>query len=77
MPDYLQRITLQPDIRGGKPCVRGSRIAVQDVLGWLAAGMTQEEILQDYPDLTHADLLACLAWAAAREHRGAWVPAAA
>ncbi len=50
---------------------------MQDVLGWLAAGMTQEEILQDYPDLTHADLLACLAWAAAREHRGAWVPAAA
>ena len=77
MSDYRQLITLQPDKRGGKPCVRGLRIAVQDVLGWLAAGMTHEDILLEYPELTREDILACLAWAAAREHRAAWIPAAA
>jgi uncharacterized protein (DUF433 family) len=77
MSDYRSLITLQSDTRGGKPCVRGSRIAVHDVLGWLAAGMTNEQILHDYPELTREDILACLAWAAAREHRAAWIPAAA
>lgn len=77
MADYHDNITLQPGKRGGKPCVRGLRIAVQDVLGWLAAGMSQDEILADYPELTHDDILACLAWAAAREQRAVWVQAAA
>lgn len=77
MPDYRQYITLQADRRGSKPCVRGLRIAVQDVLGWLAAGMSMEEILADYPELTRDDILACLAWAAAREQHAAWVLAAA
>ncbi len=77
MSDYRLLITLQPDKRGGKPSVRGSRVAVQDVLGWLAAGMTNEQILHNYPELTRDDILACLAWAAAREHRAAWIPAAA
>ena len=77
MTDYHQRITLQTGKRGGKPCVRGLRIAVQDVLGWLAAGMSHEDILLDYPELAAEDILACLAWAAAREQHAAWVPAAA
>lgn len=77
MPDYRRHITLQAGKRGGKPCVRGLRIAVQDVLGWLAAGMTPEQIVDDYPELTRDDILACLAWAAAREQHAVWVPAAA
>ncbi len=77
MTDHLANITLQPGKRGGKPCVRGLRIAVQDVLGWLAAGMSPDEILSDYPELTRDDILACLAWASAREQRAVWVPAAA
>ena len=77
MTDHLANITLQPGKRGGKPCVRGLRIAVQDVLGWLAAGMSPDEILSDYPELTRDDILACLAWASAREQRAVWIPAAA
>jgi uncharacterized protein (DUF433 family) len=77
MLDYRKHITLQADKRGGKPCVRGLRIAVQDVLGWLASGMTNDEIVHDYPELNRDDILACLAWAAAREHSVAWVKAAA
>lgn len=77
MLDYRQHITLQADKRGGKPCVRGLRITVQDVLGWLASGMTTEEIVHDYPELSRDDILACLAWAAAREQGVAWVKAAA
>lgn len=77
MTDYRQIITLEAGKRGGKPCVRGLRIAVQDVLGWLATGMSFEEILEDFPELTRDDLLACLAWAAAREQGSAWVPVAA
>lgn len=77
MIDYRQHITLQAGKRGGRPCVRGMRIAVQDVLGWLAAGMGIPEILDEYPELTREDILACLAWAAAREQNAAWVPTAA
>jgi uncharacterized protein (DUF433 family) len=62
-------ITLQPGKRGGRPCIRGMRIAVADVFGWLAAGMTHEEILSDYPELTEEDIRACLAYAADRERR--------
>ena len=67
--DYQRIITMQPGQRGGRPCVRGMRIAVSDVLGWLAAGMSHAEILDDYPELTEEDILACLAFAADRERR--------
>jgi uncharacterized protein (DUF433 family) len=55
-------ITIEPGKRGGRPTVRGMRIAVADVLGWLAAGMTHEEIISDYPELTEDDIRACLAY---------------
>jgi len=64
-----ERITLEPGKRGGKPCVRSLRITVYDVLGWLAAGMSETEILADYPELELADIRACLAFAAEREHQ--------
>lgn len=67
--DYHDIITLEPGKRGGRPCVRRMRIAVADVLGWLAAGMSHEQILTDYPELTEADIRACLAYAADRERR--------
>lgn len=66
---YSENITMQPGKRGGKPCIRGLRITVADVLGYLAAGMTFEEILQDFPYLNRADILACLAFAADRERK--------
>jgi uncharacterized protein (DUF433 family) len=53
-------ITIEPDKRGGKPCIRGMRITVYDVLGWLAAGMSQDEILDDFPELAKEDIRACL-----------------
>ena len=62
-------ITIEAGKRGGRPTVRGMRIAVADVLGWLAAGMSHEEILSDYPELTEEDIRACLAYAADRERR--------
>lgn len=65
--DYRDIITIEPGLRGGKPCVRGMRITVYDVLGYLASGMTQAQILEDFPDLTAADIQACLAYAADRE----------
>ncbi len=64
-----QIITLEPGKRGGKPCIRGMRITVYDVLSYLAAGMTQQEILADFPYLTEEDILASLSYAAAREQR--------
>jgi uncharacterized protein (DUF433 family) len=67
--DYHEIITIEPGKRGGRPCIRGMRIAVSDVLGWLAAGMSHEEILRDYPELTEEDIRACLAYAADRERR--------
>ncbi len=66
---YQGLITIEPGKRGGRPCVRGMRIAVSDVLGWLAAGMTHEQIIHDFPELTENDILACLAYAADRERR--------
>jgi uncharacterized protein (DUF433 family) len=65
--DYRSIITIDPDRRFGKPCVRDTRITVFDVLSWLAAGMDQGEILEDYPQLTEDDIRACLAYAAERE----------
>jgi uncharacterized protein (DUF433 family) len=67
--DYRDIITIEPGKRGGRPCVRGMRIAVADVLGWLASEMSEQQILADYPELTEADIRACLAYAADRERR--------
>ena len=67
--DYKDIITIEPGKRGGRPCIRGMRISVSDVLGWLAAGMTHEEIFSDYPELTEEDIRASLAYAADRERR--------
>jgi uncharacterized protein (DUF433 family) len=64
--NYQEIITLEPGKRGGRPCVRGMRITVADVLGWLAAGMSHAEILADYPELSEDDIRACLAYAADR-----------
>jgi uncharacterized protein (DUF433 family) len=67
--NYRDYITIESDKRGGKPCVRGLRITVYEVLEYLASEMTEQEILEDFPDLTHEDLKACLAYAADRERR--------
>ncbi|HEX8282158.1 MAG TPA: DUF433 domain-containing protein [Pyrinomonadaceae bacterium] len=67
--DYRKIITIEPGKRSGKPCIRGMRMTVYDVLEYLASGMTQEEILEDFPYLTREDILACLAFAADREKR--------
>ncbi len=67
--NYQDVITIEPGKRGGRPCVRGLRIAVADVLGWLAAGMSEQQIVADYPELTENDIRACLAYAADRERR--------
>ncbi len=64
---YRDIITIEPGKRGGKPCIRGMRITVYDVLDYLSSGMTHEEILADFPYLTNEDILACLAYAADRE----------
>jgi len=74
--DYRDRITIEADKRGGKPCIRGLRITVSDVLDYLASGMTHAEILADFPDLTDEDIRACLAFAADRERKLATVPPA-
>ena len=74
--DYQRLITIEPGKRSGKPCVRGLRITVTDVLEYLASGMSVEEILADFPDLTAEDVQACLAFAADRERRLWVVPAA-
>ena len=68
METYRDRITIEPGKRGGKPCIRRMRNTVYDVLGWLASGMSNEEILSDYPELCREDIQAALAFAADREH---------
>jgi len=65
----LERIALDPQVRGGKPVIRGTRISVSDILEYLAGGMSQEQILGDFPDLTEADIRAALLFAAERERR--------
>jgi uncharacterized protein (DUF433 family) len=65
--NYRDIITIEPGKRGGKPCIRGMRMTVYDVLDYLASGMTQQQILQDFPFLTAEDIRACLAYAADRE----------
>ncbi len=69
MKHYSEIITIDPQIRFGKPCIRGMRITVYDILGWYASGMTENEILEDYPELTKEDLKAVLEYAADREHK--------
>ena len=66
MIDYKDIITIEPSKRGGKPCIRGMRITVGDILGWLASGMTIQEILQEYDELTELDIRAALSFAANR-----------
>lgn len=65
----MNRITLEPGKRGGRPCIRGLRITVYDVLSMLSTNMTQQEILEDFPELESEDILAALAFAADREHK--------
>jgi uncharacterized protein (DUF433 family) len=67
-------ITIEPGKRGGKPCIHGMRITVYDVLSYLAAGMSHQQILEDFPYLTNDDILACLAYAADRERQVLTVP---
>lgn len=73
--DYRNIITLEPGKRSGKPCIRGMRMTVYDVLSYLAGGMSVEEVLADFPYLTREDILACLAFAADREHSVTYVVA--
>lgn len=73
---FLDRILINPEIRFGKPCVRGTRITVGDVLSYLAAGTSQEQLLGEFPQLSSEDIRACLAFAAERERRTLTIPAA-
>ncbi len=72
--DYKDILTIDPAKRGGKPCIRGLRITVYDVLEYLASGMSEDEILRDFPDLTREDIRACLAFAADRERKLTSIP---
>jgi uncharacterized protein (DUF433 family) len=69
MIDYKKIITIEPGKRGGKPCIRGMRITVNDILGWLASGMTMQDILADYDELSENDIYAALSYAADRENK--------
>lgn len=73
--EYTSIIMIEPGKMGGKPCIRGLRITVADILDYLASEMTEEEILADFPDLTRDDLRACIAFAADRERRLLSIPA--
>lgn len=70
----LERISVDPAIRFGKPCIRGTRITVGDVLGYLAAGTSEDELVRQFPQLTREDIRACLAYAAERERRTVGIP---
>jgi uncharacterized protein (DUF433 family) len=72
--EYQKYITIEPGKRGGKPCIRGLRITVYDVLEYLASGMSEAEILRDFPDLNADDIKACLAFAADRERKLVTIP---
>jgi uncharacterized protein (DUF433 family) len=73
---HVDRISIEPEIRFGKPCVRGTRITVGEVLGFLATGSSEIELIAEFPPLTHEDVLACLSFAAERERRLLALPAA-
>jgi uncharacterized protein (DUF433 family) len=66
---WQERISVDPEVRSGKPCIKGTRITVYDVLEYLAGGRSESELLKDFPDLTAEDIRACLGFAAARERR--------
>jgi len=70
----LDRITIDPAVRFGKPCVRGTRITVGDVLGYLAGGTSEEQLMEEFPQITREDIRACLAYAAERERRTLGTP---
>ena len=72
----LERITIDPSVRFGKPCVRGTRITVGDVLGYLASGTSERQLMEEFPQPMHEDIRACLAHAAERERRTLGIPAA-
>jgi len=72
---YRDIITIEPGKRGGKPCIRGLRMTVYNVLEYLASGMSEDDILRDFPDLTREDIRACLAFAADRERKLVSIPA--
>ena len=74
LPISGSTVTIEPGKRGGKPCIRGLRITVYDILDYLASGMTEQQILQDFPDLEAADIRACLQFAADRERRLVSIP---
>lgn len=75
MIDYTKYITIQSNRRGGKPCIRDTRITVYDILEYLASGMTEDQILQDFPELTSEDIQACYSFAADRERKLVKIPA--
>ena len=75
-PDYTDIITVEPGKRGGQPCIRGLRLTVYDILEYLESGMSEDEILADFPDLRPEDIRACLAFAAAQKHRLVSLPPA-
>ena len=74
--NYRDRIEITPGKREGKPCIKGTRITVYDVLAWLANGMTPSQIVEDFPEVTAEDVQACLAYAAEREHHSVVISAA-
>ncbi|MBF0381168.1 MAG: DUF433 domain-containing protein [Magnetococcales bacterium] len=74
--NYKERITIEPSKKGGRPCIRGMRISVYNVLEMLATGMTEKGIIEDFPELEIEDIRACLAYAAEREHKALQVSAA-
>ncbi len=69
MKHYSEIITIDPQVRFGRPCIRGMRISVYDILSWLASGMSKKDILNDFPELNEDDLTAALSYAADREHK--------
>ncbi|MBS1515917.1 MAG: DUF433 domain-containing protein [Bacteroidetes bacterium] len=71
--EYQKYISINPEIRFGKPCINGTRISVYDVLGWLASGMSHEEIIEDFPEVKEEDIMACLNYAAEKERRVKYV----
>ena len=68
MDNFLSHIAIRPGVRSGKPCIKGTRLTVGDVLDSLGSGMTEDQIIEHFSELTHQDVLACLQWAAQREH---------
>lgn len=68
MDNLLSRIVIRPGVRSGKPCIKGTRLTVGDVLDYLASGMSEDQVIEHFSELSHLDILACLQWAAQREH---------